>query len=365
MTTLMTTEPATSTMDIRQAISHVVEGQTLDRGQATGVMNEIMSGTASGGQIAALVTALRLRGETVEEIAGFASAMRDHAIRVTLPAELSHVVDTCGTGGDKSGSFNISTTASFVIAAAGVSIAKHGNRAMTSQCGSADLLEGLGVAVELTPEQVATCIGEIGIGFMYAPAFHPAMRYVGPTRREIGIRTIFNILGPLTNPAGARHQLIGVGQAGISAKLAEALRALGCQHAVLVRADEGLDEIGIAGTTEVTDFDARGGDVRTYRVTPEDFGLRRGQPGDLLGGGLEENVRIARAVLSGEKGPRRDVVLMNAGAAIYAADRTASIAEGIDLARVAIDDGSALARVELLANLSQTLHAQTREEVQA
>jgi anthranilate phosphoribosyltransferase len=305
------------------------------------------------------VTALRMRGETVEEIAGFATAMRDNAIRVSLPARLDHVVDTCGTGGDHSNSFNISTTASFIIAAAGVHIAKHGNRSITSQCGSADLLEGLGIAIELTPEQVATCIEEVGIGFMYAPAFHPAMRYVGPTRREIGIRTIFNILGPLTNPAGARHQLIGVGQSGISSKLAEALRALGCQHAVLVRADEGLDEIGIAGATEVTDFDARDGEIRTYRITPEDFGLVRGRPEDLRGGDVADNVRIAIAILSGEPGPRRDVVLMNAGAAIYAADRVSSIAEGIDLARAVLDDGSALARVERLAAVSQGMVAST------
>ena len=363
MTSLASADPSTETIDIREAISLVVDGHTLTRKQATAVMDGIMAGQASGGQIAALVTALRLRGETVDEIAGFATAMRDHAVRVTLPDGISHVVDTCGTGGDKSGSFNISTTASFVIAAAGVSIAKHGNRAMTSQCGSADLLEGLGVAVELTPAQVATCIAEIGIGFMYAPAFHPAMRYVGPTRREIGIRTIFNILGPLTNPAGARHQLIGVGQEGISVKLAEALRTLGCQHAVLVRADEGLDEIGVAGATSVTDYDTRHGEIRTCTVTPEDFGLKRGVPGDLLGGGVADNVRIARDVLAGEAGPRRDVVLMNAGAAIYAADRTASIAEGIELARAAIDDGAALARVGMLADLSQRLRAETPREV--
>lgn len=365
MTVAAPSSPPTTTSDIRAAIVDVVDGRSLSREQATSVMNGIMRGQASGGQIAALVTALRLRGETVDEIAGFATAMRNHAIRVALPDNLRHVVDTCGTGGDGSGSFNISTTASFVIAAAGVSIAKHGNRAMTSKCGSADLLEGLGVAVELTPEQVARCIDEIGIGFMYAPAFHPAMRYVGPTRREIGIRTVFNLLGPLTNPAGARHQLIGVGQEGISRKLAEALAAMGCQHAVLVRADEGLDEIGVAGATEVTDYDARTGEIRSYRITPEDFGLSRGQADDLLGGDLDENVRITREILSGASGPRRDVVLMNAGAAIYAADRTSSIAEGIELARRAIDGGSALARVQQLAELSQRLHAQTPVEVPA
>jgi anthranilate phosphoribosyltransferase len=365
MTITAPSSPPITTHDIRTAIIDVVDGATLTRERATGVMNGVMAGQASGGQIAALVTALRLRGETVDEIAGFATAMRDHAIHVTLPDTVGHVVDTCGTGGDGSGSFNISTTASFVIAAAGVSIAKHGNRAMTSKCGSADLLEGLGVAVELTPEQVATCIAEIGIGFMYAPAFHPAMRYVGPTRREIGIRTVFNLLGPLTNPAGARHQLIGVGQAGISHKLAEALAAMGCQHAVLVRAEEGLDEIGVAGATDVTDYDARTDEVRSYRVAPEDFGLSRGRPNDLTGGDLAENIRITRAILSGEPGPRRDVVLMNAGAAIYAADRTASIAEGIELARAAIDDGSALTRVDQLASLSQRLRAQVAVEVSA
>ena len=365
MTITVPMSPPVAALDIRTAIIDVIDGHTLSRAEATDVMNGIMAGRASGGQIAALVTALRLRGETVEEIAGFATAMRKHAIHVELPDGIDHVVDTCGTGGDGSGSFNISTTASFVIAAAGVSIAKHGNRAMTSQCGSADLLEGLGVAVELTPEHVATCIERIGIGFMYAPAFHPAMRYVGPTRREIGIRTVFNLLGPLTNPAGARHQLIGVGQAGISDTLAEALAAMGCQHAVLVRAEEGLDEIGVAGASDVTDFDARTGEIRSYRVTPEEFGLRRGSPGDLLGGDLDENVRITREVLSGAPGPRRDVVLMNAGAAIYAADRTASIAEGIALARAAIDDGTALARVAQLAELSQRLRAGTPTEAEA
>jgi anthranilate phosphoribosyltransferase len=343
---------------VRSAIARVVDGATLSRDEAADVMGAIMSGAATGAQIAALVTALRLRGEAVDEIAGFATAMRDNAIRVELPGGLEHVVDTCGTGGDHSNSFNVSTTASFIIAAAGVRIAKHGNRAMTSKCGSADLLEGLGIAIELSPGQVATCIEEVGIGFMYAPAFHPAMRYVGPTRREIGIRTIFNILGPLTNPAGARHQLIGVGQSGISHKLAEALRALGCQHAVLVRADEGLDEIGIAGGTEVTDFDARSGQIRSYRITPEEFGLGRGTATDLVGGDVATNVRIATDVLSGEPGPRRDVVLMNAGAAIYAADRAGSIAEGIEIARRTLDDGSALARVGQLAALTRRLVAE-------
>ncbi|HEV2527620.1 MAG TPA: anthranilate phosphoribosyltransferase [Thermomicrobiales bacterium] len=353
----VTAPTSVAASDIKTAITAVVEGDVLDRERAAAVMGAIMEGEATGAQIAALVTALRLRGETVDEIAGFASAMRDNAIHVQLPDNLEYVVDTCGTGGDHSNSFNISTTASFIIAAAGVNIAKHGNRSITSQCGSADLLEGLGIAIELAPEQVAECIRQVGIGFMYAPAFHPAMRYVGPTRREIGIRTIFNILGPLTNPAGARHQLIGVGQNGIAPKLAQALAALGCQHAVLVRADEGLDEIGIAGGTLVTDYDARSGETREYRVTPEDFGLERGAPDDLRGGDVADNVRITMAILEGESGPRRDVVLMNAGAAIYAADRVSSIGDGIELARAVLDDGSALARVERLAEVSQALTA--------
>ena len=343
--------------DIKSAIIAVVDGHELSQSQARATMDDIMEGRATGAQIAALATALRLRGETVQEIAGFAAAMRDHALRVTVPDTLGPLVDTCGTGGDHSGSFNISTTASFVIAAAGVRMAKHGNRAMTSECGSADLLEGLGVMVELAPEQVATCIAEVGIGFMYAPAFHPAMRFVGPTRREIGIRTIFNLLGPLTNPAGTRHQLIGVGQAGISTTLAEALAALGCQHAVLVHADEGLDELGISGRTEVTDYDARSGDIRVYHVTPADFGLHSGSLADLRGGGIEENVSITEAILSGETGPRRDVVLMNAGAAIYAADQAPTIAEGIALAQVALDSGAALVKVAELAELTQRLSA--------
>ena len=233
--------------DIKRTIQAVVEGRELSTEEATAAMDAIMSGGVTPAQIGALVTALRMRGETVEEIVGFATAMRRHALQVDVALDGQPLVDTCGTGGDASGSFNISTTAAFAIAGAGVRVAKHGNRAVTSRCGSADLLEGLGVAIELSPEAVARCVDEVGIGFMYAPAFHPAMRFVGPARREIGIRTVFNILGPLTNPAGARHQLVGVGHPEIAQKLAQVLARLGSERAVLVHAEEGLDEIGIAG----------------------------------------------------------------------------------------------------------------------
>lgn len=342
-------------VDIKRVIQAVVDGRELTTAEATAAMDAIMTGQVTGAQIGALVTALRMRGETVEEIAGFATAMRRHALHVTLAAGDGPLVDTCGTGGDSSGTFNISTTAAFAIAGAGVRVAKHGNRAFTSKCGSADLLEGLGVRIELTPEQVATCVERVGIGFMYAPAFHPAMRFVGPARREIGIRTIFNVLGPLTNPAGARHQLIGVGHPDIAQKLAQVLGRLGSEHAVLVHADEGLDELGIAGPSAVTEFDARDGQIRTYTVTPEEFGLTRATADQLQGGGVADNVAITRAILAGANGPRRSITLLNAGAGIYAANAAPTYAAGIAMAAEAIDSGRALAKLEQLAALSAAL----------
>ncbi len=343
--------------NIRAAIGVVVDGGELSADDAAAAMHAIMTGLATGPQIGAFITALRMRGETVDEIAGFARAMRRHALRVDLAADGPPLVDTCGTGGDAADTFNISTTAAFVIAGAGVRVAKHGNRAVTSRCGSADVLEGLGIAIELTPEAVARCVEEVGIGFMYAPAFHPAMRFVGPARREIGIRTVFNILGPLTNPAGAQHQLVGVGHPDIAQKLASALQRLGSQHAILVHADEGLDELGIAGPSAVTELDARTGDIRTFRVAPEDFGLPRGTLRDLKGGSVSENVAITLRVLRGEPGPRRAITLLNAGAGIYAANAAESFADGIGLAASAIDSGKALAALEQLAALSRQLAA--------
>ena len=342
-----------SDFDFRRALGRVVEGQTLERDEAAAAMDAIMGGAVTGAQIGALVTALRLRGETVEEIAGFASAMRAHALAVEVDHGDGPLVDTCGTGGDGAGTFNISTTAAFVIAAAGVRVAKHGNRAVTSKCGSADLLEGLGVAIDLEPGAVARCIDEAGIGFMYAPSFHPAMRFVGPARREIGFRTVFNILGPLTNPAGARHQLIGVGHPEIAGKLAKALVTLGSEHAVLVHAEEGLDELGLSGPSQVTEYDARVGEIKAYTLAPEDLGLERADPAALRGGAVEQNVEITTAILNGERGPRRDVILLNAGAGIYAANAASSIREGVALAAEAIDSGRAAATLAKLAEVSR------------
>ncbi len=355
---------APPTHDIRDAIRTVVDGDELTLEQATAAMDAIMNGEVAGSQIAALATALRMKGETVAEIAGFARAMRDHALQVEADSVDVPLLDTCGTGGDHSNSFNISTTATFAIAAAGIRIAKHGNRAASSLCGSAALLEGLGVQVELTPDEVVRCIDEVGVGFMYAPAFHPAMRFVGPTRREIGIRTIFNLLGPLTNPAGAGHQLIGVGHVGVARKLAEVLAMLGSHRAVLVHSDEGLDEIGVAGTTAVTEWNQTSGEIREYAVAPEQFGLIRGSADDLRGGQVDDNVAITRSVLAGENGPRRTVTLMNAGAGIYAAEGAASIGDGIALAAEAIDSGRALAKLEELVAMTNRLVA-AREQVTA
>lgn len=347
--------------DIKDAIRTVVDGGVLDREAAGRAMDQIMTGAVTPAQIGALVTALRMRGETVEEIAGFATTMRRHALRVEVDLDAAPVVDTCGTGGDASGTFNISTTAAFVIAGAGVRVAKHGNRSVTSKCGSADLLEALGVAIELSPEGVARCVDEAGIGFMYAPAFHPAMRFVGPTRREIGIRTVFNILGPLTNPAGARHQLIGVGHPGIAGTLASALSLLGSEHAVLVHAEEGLDELGLAGPSQVTEYDARIGQVETYTIAPGDVGLKNAPRGALAGGDVATNAGITMGVLNGDAGPPRDAVLLNAGAGIYAANAAASIADGVALAATAIDTGQALGCLERLVQVSQAIAAAKTE----
>ncbi|MGB3328749.1 MAG: anthranilate phosphoribosyltransferase [Thermomicrobiales bacterium] len=344
-------------IDIKDAIRTVVDGRELSHEEATAAMNAIMDGEVTGSQIGALVTGLRMKGETPEEIAGFARAMRDHALHVSIEQDSAPLLDTCGTGGDHSNTFNISTTATFAIAAAGVRIAKHGNRAASSLCGSADLLEGLGVEVELTPEEVAESVRRTGIGFMYAPAFHPAMRFVGPSRKEIGIRTVFNLLGPLTNPAGTRHQLIGVGHADAAIKLAEVLAILGSSHAVMAYAEEGLDEVGIQGTTQITEWDERLGKTETYTVTPEDFGLERGTKADLLGGDAARNVEITRAVLQGEQGPRRSITLMNAGAGIYAANAAESFAEGVAMAAAAIDSGAAYRKLEELVATTRDLVA--------
>ena len=334
---------------IREAIALLVSGHSLSADQAAQVMAEIMSGEVAPAQFGAFVTALRLKGETADEIAGLAKTMRSKAVRVV---STEPVVDTCGTGGDNSSTFNISTAAAFVAAGTGVMIAKHGNRAMSSQCGSADVLEALGVRIDLSAEQVQRCLEEVGIGFIFAPMFHPAMKYAGGPRREIGIRTVFNILGPLTNPAGARAQVLGVAEESLTEKLAQVLQSLGCQHALVVHGEDGLDEITVTGKTRV--YELKDDRITTYSISPEDFGLSRATPDSLKGGTVDENAVLLRGILAGALGPQRDVVLLNAAAALVAGGRAQELKHGVKLAGEAIDNGSALAKMEELIKLSHS-----------
>ena len=333
---------------IREAISLLVAGHSLTMEQAAQTMEEIMAGQATPAQFGAFVTALRLKGETVDEIAGLASVMRAKAIRVPVSGP---VVDTCGTGGDGSSTFNISTAAAFVAAGAGLKVAKHGNRAASSRCGSADVLEALGVKIDLTAEQVGRCLDEVGIGFMFAPSFHPAMKHAAGPRREIGIRTVFNILGPLTNPAGAKAQVIGVPEASLTLKMAQVLQRLGCRHALVVHGEDGLDEITISGETQVCEL--RHGTISSYSVSPEDFGVNRASLDALRGGTPQENAQMLRQVLAGAPGPQRQVVLMNAAAALVVGEKVSTLREGMELAGEAIDSGRALAKLEGLIELTR------------
>ena len=323
---------------IREAIDAIInQGRSLSEQEASAVMGEIMSGEATPAQLAAFLVALRLKGETAEEIAGMARVMRAKALRV--PFDGAPLLDTCGTGGDCMGTFNVSTAAAFVAAGAGAVVAKHGNRAVTSHCGSADVLEALGVKIDLPPEGVAHCLREVGVGFMFAPTFHPAMRFAAGPRREIGVRSVFNILGPLTNPAGARAQVLGVADAAIGEKMIEVLGRLGCGHALVVHGEDGLDEMTLGGPTLV--YELEEGDIRSYRVTPEEVGLRQASDKAVKGGSPEENAAAMRAVFGGEQGPVRDIVLLNSAAALVAADKAASLAEGVTLAAQTIDSGAA------------------------
>jgi anthranilate phosphoribosyltransferase len=276
--------------------------------------------------------------------------MRDKAISISLDGL---VVDTCGTGGDSLGTFNISTTSAFVVAGAGLKVAKHGNRAMSSDCGSADVLEALGVKIDLTPEQVKRCMEEVGIGFLFAPLFHPAMKYAAAPRREIGIRTVFNILGPLTNPAGAQAQLLGVADDALVEKMALVLKNLGSHHALVVHGEDGLAEITIAGQTHICEL--KDGQTENYFISPDDFGLSRASLDDLKGGTAEENAARLRGILAGAVGPQRDIILMNAGAALLAGDAVSTFKQGVDLAQEVIDGGRALAKLEQLIDFSQRL----------
>jgi anthranilate phosphoribosyltransferase len=335
---------------IKEAIQALASGRSLTMEEAATVMEEIMRGEATPAQIAAFVTAIRLKEETVDEIVGLAKTMRSKAIPVTVDEP---VVDTCGTGGDGLQTFNISTAAAFVAAGAGLKVAKHGNRAMSSHCGSADVLEALGVKIDLNAEQVQRCLEEVGIGFMFAPAFHPAMKYAAAPRREIGIRTVFNILGPLTNPAGAKAQVLGVADGSLVEKLALVLQSLGCQRAIVVHGEDGLDEITLTGKTQVCEL--KDGRTKSYSISPEDFGLLRADLSSLRGGTADENATLLRNILAGAPGHQRDVVLMNAAAALVVGDRSPSLQQGVALAREVIDSGHALAKLEQLIEFSQSL----------
>jgi anthranilate phosphoribosyltransferase len=335
---------------IKEAIKTLVSGKSLTMDEAASVMEEIMSGEATPAQFGAFVTALRLKGETVDEIVGLARTMRARAVPVVINGP---AVDTCGTGGDGAGTFNISTAAAFVAAAAGLTVAKHGNRAMSSRCGSADVLEALGVRIDLNAEQAKICLEQVGIGFMFAPIFHPAMKYAAPSRREIGIRTVFNLLGPLTNPAGARAQVVGVAEAALMKKLALALRGLGCEHALVVHGEDGLDEITITGKTGICEL--RDGRIKSYSISPEDFGLSRASLDSLICSSLDENTARLREVLAGAPGPPQDVVLLNAAAALLAADRVGTLQQGVNLAQELISDRQSLKKLEQLIAFSRSL----------
>lgn len=337
-------------MNIQDAIKALVAGRDLEQTEAALVMEQIMTGEATPAQIAAFLTALHLKGETDAEIAGMAEVMREKAVPVH---HAGPVLDTCGTGGDASNTFNISTAAAFVAAGAGATVAKHGNRAMSSRCGSADVLEGLGVKIELDAEGVARCLEEAGIGFMYAPKFHPAMRYAGPVRREIGIRTVFNVLGPLANPARAEYQVVGVATAALADKLANALSRMGTRHALVVHGSDGLDELSLSAPNDI--WEVRSGEApRRFAVDPAELGLRPASRDAILGGSVEENVATIESVLSGEEhGPREEIVLLNAAAALVAAERAGDLREGIELGRTAIKNGAARGRVERLVRASQ------------
>ena len=330
---------------IREAIAHVATGAKLSEQEAAAVMEEIMTGVATPSQLGAFLTALRLRpgGESVEEIAGLARVMREKAVRVHLDDSIAeHALDTCGTGGDGSGTFNVSTAAGILAAAAGASIAKHGNRSATSRCGSADVLEALGAKIDLGPEQVSRCVQEVGFGFMFAPTYHPAMKYVGPTRREIGIRTVFNILGPLTNPAHTRYQVLGVADGSLLRKMGEVLLHLGCHHAFIVHGEDGIDECSLNAPTRICEVRS-GQELREYTITPEEVGLTSitdRQP--FQGGDPAFNASMLRELLANYiDTPATDMLCLNAGAALLANERVSSLADGVQLARATLREGKA------------------------
>lgn len=336
-------------MDIRKALALLIEGQNLSAADAEAVMEQIMTGQATPAQIGGLLTALRAKKETIEEITGFARAMRRNAVAVS--SHRTPLVDVCGTGGDGSGTFNISTAAALVIAGAGLAVAKHGNRSVSSKCGSADVLEALGVHLALAPETVGTCIDEVGIGFLYAPQLHPAMKHAIGPRREMGIRTVFNILGPLTNPAGAHVQVLGVYDAALTEVMAQVLQALGCKAAFVVHGGGGLDELSTIGPNKVTQL--RDGEIRTFTLDPQSVGLPQATLSDLRGDDAEANAVIIEDILTGIPGPRRDVVLLNAAACLVAGNTAPDLAAGLTLAAESIDSGAAKTTLDGLIAFSR------------
>jgi anthranilate phosphoribosyltransferase len=340
---------------IKEAIGRVVSGVDLGEQEMIAAMNEIMSGDATPAQIGAFITGLRMKGETVDEITGAARVMREKATRIDTGVAVASgdvLVDTCGTGGDSSGTFNVSTTAAFVVAGSGLPVAKHGNRSVSSHCGSADVLEALGVDLNMSPERVGRCVQEVGIGFLFAPMLHGAMKYAIGPRRELGIRTIFNVLGPLTNPAGANIQVLGVYDPDLCETLAGVLGRLGAKRALVVCGEGNLDELTVTGATKVADLQAGG--VTTYTVLPEDVGLGRATLAELSGGDTADaSASLLKDVLKGKTGPRLDMVLLNAGAALLAAGKTQDLKAGVELAREVIESRAAMAKLESLIAFCQ------------
>jgi anthranilate phosphoribosyltransferase len=333
----------------KENLSKIVKRENLNEDQMSQMITDIFSGNITDAQIGAMMAALATKGETFEELAGAARAMRRKALRIQTSSAI--VVDTCGTGGDSAHTFNISTTTSFVVAACGVTVAKHGNRSVSSQCGSADLLEALGIKLDTAPEIVEEAVQEIGIGFLFAPLYHGAMRFAAKARKEVGLRSIFNMLGPLTNPAGANCQLLGVYAPELTEMFAHALQLLGTKRAFVVHGHDGLDEISVCAPTRVSEL--KDGLIRTYDISPEQFFNEQAEPTDLLGGNPEENAQITRNILNGEKGPKRNVVLINAAAALVAAGQAEDLKQGIRIAETAIDDGGAAEKMEALIKYSQ------------
>jgi len=335
---------------IKEAINLLVNNISLTEPEMALCMGDIMEGKATDSQIGAVLTALRIKGETVEEITGAARMMRKMATTIKAP---EGVLDTCGTGGDMSHTFNISTTTAFVVAGAGTPVAKHGNRSVSSQSGSADVLEALGVKIDLQPDRVEKCLFETGFGFLFAPLFHPAMKYAIGPRREMGIRTIFNILGPITNPAGAKRQILGVFAGKLTDTLAQVLGNLGAVDAIVVHGEDGLDEVSLSGKTKVSRF--RDGKVENFQIEPEDFGIWRSDIDSIRGGNKEENAAITLSVLHGEKGPKRDIILMNSAVALIAAGKSTDFKTAFSMAAASIDSGMALKKLEEVKKVSNAL----------